>query len=35
MRASIGGSFLFLRKGKGGDAYEGDVNHEQASNSFN
>lgn len=26
MRISIGGSFLFLRKRKGGDVYEGDVN---------
>ena len=29
MRTSIGGSFLFLRKGKGGDVYEGDVINDQ------
>lgn len=35
MRTSIGGSFLFLRKGKGGDVYEGDVIIEQAGNEIN
>lgn len=35
MRTSIGGSFLFLRKGKGGDVYEGDVIIKQAGKEIN
>ncbi len=35
MRTSIGGSFLFLRKGKGGDVYEGDVINDQLGKEIN
>lgn len=35
MRTSIGGSFLFLRKGKGGDVYEGDVINDQLRKEIN
>ncbi len=35
MQTSIGGSFLFLRKGKGGDVYEGDVINDQLGKEIN
>lgn len=35
MRTSIGGSFLFLWRGKGGDVYEDDVINEQLGKEIN
>lgn len=35
MRTSIGGSFLFLRRGKCGDVYEDDVINEQLGKEIN